>query len=276
MVDKSGNRVRRMFGEIAPGYDRMNHLLSMNVDRLWRWKTVRILKPQAGDRILDVCTGTGDLAFSFAKSHNGACHVDASDFCREMLEIGEQKRIKRNVENVSFAQADAQQLPYPDNTFDFVSVAFGLRNVADTDRGLRELSRVTKVGGKVAVLEFSNPRWQPFKSLYGFYFDRILPRIGQFLARNQSDAYKYLPESVGEFPCYEALVQRMQAAKMEHVSFRPFSFGIATLYVGTKSDAVNPESGEIETRQKDEAPACSSGASGEANESDSTPAELHS
>lgn len=234
MVDKSDARVRKMFGEIAPGYDRMNHLLSMNVDRYWRWRTVRLLGPRPGDRILDVCTGTGDLAFTFAKRHGGKCQVDASDFCIEMLEVGEQKRQKRRVDNVRFVHADAQRLPFQDDSFDFVSVAFGLRNVADTDLGLRELSRVTRPGGRVAVLEFSQPRRQPIKALYGFYFAHILPRIGQLLARNQSDAYNYLPESVGLFPCYEALAERMEAANMEKVFFKPLTFGVATLYIGTK------------------------------------------
>ena len=234
-VDKSDARVRKMFGEIAPGYDRMNHLLSMNVDRYWRWRTVRKLAPHRGARVLDLCTGTGDLAIAFAKSADGTCEVTAADFCREMLEIGEQKRMRRQLPNVAFVQADAQRLPFPDNQFDFVTVAFGLRNVADTDQGLREMARVTRPGGKVAVLEFSTPRRQPIKSIYGFYFKHILPRIGQWLARNDSDAYRYLPESVGDFPSYDALTQRMKQAGLETAEFHPLTFGVATLYIGSKS-----------------------------------------
>lgn len=234
VVDKSGERVRKMFGEIAPGYDRMNHLLSMNIDRYWRWLTVRKLQPQPSSRILDVCTGTGDLALAFASRKLANCEVTGSDFCREMLEIGEKKRARREMANVAFLQADAQELPFPDHHFDIVTVAFGLRNVADTDRGLSEMTRVTKPGGQIAVLEFSTPRRQPIKSAYGFYFRHILPKVGQLLARNKSNAYNYLPESVGEFPSYEKLADRMAHAGMTSVRFYPLTFGVATLYVGVK------------------------------------------
>ena len=166
VVDKSNERVRKMFGEIAPKYDRMNHLLSMNVDRYWRWKAVRKLAPNRNDPILDVCTGTGDLAFSFHKYTHGQVPVIGSDFCFEMLEVGRQKSEKSN-RDVSFVEADAQNLPFDDNRFQVVSAAFGLRNVANTDLGLKEMTRVCKPGGKVAVLEFSIPRHQPIKGMYG-------------------------------------------------------------------------------------------------------------
>lgn len=232
-VDKSNDRVQKMFGEIAPKYDRMNHLLSMNVDRYWRWLTVRKLSPNKSDPILDVCTGTGDLAFSFHKYTDGQVPVVGSDFCFEMLEVGRQK-VSKFGRDVSFVEADAQNLPFEDNQFQVVSAAFGLRNVADTDQGLREMTRVCKPGGKVAILEFSVPRYQPIKGMYGWYFKNVLPKIGQFLARNDSSAYDYLPESVGEFPCYEALVDKMVAAGMSSAKFYPLTGGIATLYVGVK------------------------------------------
>lgn len=233
VVDKSNERVRKMFGEIAPGYDRMNHLLSMNVDKYWRWLTVRKTAPTRDAPILDVCTGTGDLAFAYEKATEGEVSVVGSDFCYEMLAVGEQK--KRSPDSqVTFIEADAQSLPFDDNQFQIVSVAFGLRNVADTDLGLREMTRVCRPGGKIAVLEFSVPRRQPIKSMYGWYFRNVLPRIGQALARNDSSAYDYLPESVGEFPCYEALAEKMKAAGMSSVQFYPLTFGIATLYVGVK------------------------------------------
>ena len=233
-VDKSGQRVQRMFGEIAPNYDRMNHLLSMNVDRYWRSKTVRILKPNLEDPILDCCTGTGDLAFSFHRRTAGKVPVVASDFCFEMLEIGEQKKRQREIKNIAFVEADTQEMPFEDDQFQIVSVAFGLRNVEDTDRGLREMVRVCKPGGQVAILEFSTPRTQPIKAAYQWYFKNVLPRIGQALARNSSSAYNYLPDSVGEFPAYEALTERMLQAGMTKAKFYPFTFGIATLYVGVK------------------------------------------
>lgn len=233
VVDKSNDRVRQMFGEIAPKYDRMNHLLSMNVDRYWRWKTVRKLAPNRTDPILDVCTGTGDLAFAFQKYTEGQVPVIGSDFCYEMLEVGKQKNDKRDTD-VTFIEADAQNLPFETDRFQIVSAAFGLRNVADTDQGLREMTRVCKPGGQVAILEFSVPRYQPVKGVYGWYFKNVLPRIGQMMASNDSSAYNYLPDSVGEFPCYEALTERMLAAGLSQATFHPLTFGIATLYVGTK------------------------------------------
>ena len=232
-IDKSNLKVRNMFGEIAPNYDRMNHLLSMNVDRYWRWRTVRKLAPNRKDPILDTCTGTGDLAFAFHKFTDGQVPVIGSDFCFEMLEVGRKKSIHSG-RDVTFVEADTQQLPFQTDQFQIVSAAFGLRNVADTDLGLREMTRVCKPGGKVAILEFSTPRRQPIKGLYGWYFKNVLPRIGQQLAKNNSSAYNYLPESVGEFPCYEALADKMRNAGMSEVKFFPLTFGIATLYVGVK------------------------------------------
>jgi demethylmenaquinone methyltransferase/2-methoxy-6-polyprenyl-1,4-benzoquinol methylase len=234
-IDKSSERVRRMFGEIAPCYDRMNHLLSLNVDRYWRWWTVSKLAPQPGEPILDVCTGTGDLALAFHRATGGKSEIVAADFCREMLEIGRRKQQRARIgPELSFVEADAQNLPLEDNRFAIVSVAFGLRNVADTDRGLAEMARVCRPGGQVAVLEFSTPRWQPFRGLYLFYFKNILPRIGQWLARNSSSAYDYLPATVAEFADGEALAERMRGVGLLNVKFWPLTGGIATLYVGRK------------------------------------------
>lgn len=237
-VDKSDCRVRSMFGEIAPRYDLLNHLLSMNVDRYWRWRTVRKLRPQAGQPILDLCTGTGDLALAFYRYTRGASPIVAADFCRPMLEIGHQKKDRAGANGqVTFVEADAQSLPFKDDRFAVVSVAFGLRNVADTDRGLREMARVCRPAGQVAVLEFSMPARQPMKAAYGWYFRHVLPRIGQLVSRNRHEAYSYLPESVGEFPMGEALVERMRAAGLSHVDYYPLTFGVATLYIGRKGDA---------------------------------------
>lgn len=224
-----------MFGEIAPKYDRLNHLLSLQIDRYWRWRTVRKLRPQPGQPILDVCTGTGDLALAFYRATRGTAPIVGSDFCPEMLEIANQKRDRLGISgDLTFQEADAQELPFENDRFQIVSVAFGLRNVADTDLGLREMTRVCRPGGQVAVLEFSMPRWQPFKAIYGFYFRHILPKIGQWLARNDSSAYNYLPESVGEFPAGEALAKRMREAGLSRVDYYPLTLGVATLYVGVK------------------------------------------
>ncbi|HEX7447276.1 MAG TPA: bifunctional demethylmenaquinone methyltransferase/2-methoxy-6-polyprenyl-1,4-benzoquinol methylase UbiE [Pirellulales bacterium] len=234
MIDKSEARVRRMFGEIAGRYDLLNHLLSLNVDRYWRWRTVRQAPPGDGP-ILDLCTGTGDLALAYYRASRGQTQVVAADFCHPMLVVGEQKRSRAGVHGqVTFVEADAQRLPFPNDYFAMVSVAFGLRNVTDTDRGLREMVRVCRLGGRVVVLEFSMPRRQPLRAVYNWYFRRVLPRIGQALARNRQDAYRYLPESVGEFPSGDALAERMRTAGLSTVSYRPLTLGLATLYLGVK------------------------------------------
>lgn len=234
-VDKSDTRVRQMFGEIAPRYDFLNHLLSLNIDRYWRWRTVRLAPPRGDAPILDVCTGTGDLALAYSRAGGGRIAIQATDFCPEMLAIGECKKARCSLAKlVQFQEADTQHLPFPDNQFQIVCVAFGLRNVQDTDAGLREMVRVCQPEGRVVVLEFSMPRRQPFKALYGWYFRNILPRIGQFFARNRSAAYDYLPASVGEFPSGDALIQRMRAAGMRDVVQHELTFGVASLYIGTK------------------------------------------
>ncbi|HVC94281.1 MAG TPA: bifunctional demethylmenaquinone methyltransferase/2-methoxy-6-polyprenyl-1,4-benzoquinol methylase UbiE [Pirellulales bacterium] len=234
-VDKSEARVRRMFGEIAGRYDFLNHLLSLNVDRYWRWRTVRRVPPSGEGPILDLCTGTGDLALAYYRASRGRARIVAADFCHPMLVVGDRKRRDAGANGqVAFVEADAQRLPFPDDYFSIVCVAFGLRNVTDTDRGLAEMTRVCRPGGKVAVLEFSLPRWQPFRAVYGWYFRNVLPRIGQALARNRQEAYHYLPASVGEFPSGEALAERLRRAGLAEVVFVPLTLGVATLYVGTK------------------------------------------
>ncbi|HTU25943.1 MAG TPA: bifunctional demethylmenaquinone methyltransferase/2-methoxy-6-polyprenyl-1,4-benzoquinol methylase UbiE [Pirellulales bacterium] len=239
-VDKSASRVQRMFGEIAARYDFLNHLLSLGVDYYWRWRTVRRVRPAGTDPILDVCTGTGDLALAYHRAAGGETPIVGADFCRPMLEVGEAKRRRADAARLTFVAADAERLPFASESFQIVSVAFGLRNVSDTDRGLAEMARVCRRGGSVAVLEFSTPTWQPLGAIYGWYFRHVLPRIGQFLARNPCDAYNYLPESVGQFPQGEALAERMRAAGLDPVRYYSLTFGIATLYVGQKSAAATP------------------------------------
>jgi demethylmenaquinone methyltransferase/2-methoxy-6-polyprenyl-1,4-benzoquinol methylase len=234
-VDKSDTRVRRMFAEIASNYDRMNHVLSMNVDRYWRWRTVNIVYPRGNAPILDVCTGTGDLALAYHRRSKGKVEVIGGDFCPPMLEIARKKAASRNGDaNIRFIEADAQNLPFENDRFQIVSVAFGLRNVADTDQGLREMTRVCMPGGKVAVLEFSMPTLPIVKQFYGWYFRNVLPRIGQLFAKNKEEAYQYLPDSVGQFPMGEALARRMREAGLRDVCFYPLTLGLATLYVGVK------------------------------------------
>jgi demethylmenaquinone methyltransferase/2-methoxy-6-polyprenyl-1,4-benzoquinol methylase len=224
-----------MFGEIAGRYDFLNHLLSLNIDRYWRSRTVRAVPPDGEGPILDLCTGTGDLALAYYRASGGRARIVGADFCHPMLVRGQAKgKIAGCNGQLTFVEADAQKLPFPDNYFSIVCVAFGLRNVTDTDRGLQEMVRVCRPGGRVAVLEFSLPTWKPIGAAYLWYFRHVLPRIGQALARNRHDAYRYLPASVCEFPCGEALAERMRQAGLAEVVFHPLTFGVATLYKGTK------------------------------------------
>ena len=252
-VDKSGDRIQKMFGEISGRYDFLNHFLSGGVDYYWRWRTVRRIRPNGGSPILDVCTGTGDLAIAYWKKAGGTTAVVGTDFTPEMLEIARQKTAKMGIpaeagssENadstagrkasLTFQQADTMELPLESDVFQIVSVAFGLRNVSDTVAGLKEMTRVCKPGGQVAVLEFSMPRNRLFGAVYRWYFRNILPRIGQLLARNSEAAYKYLPQSVSQFPQDEELAGLMREAGLTDITWTPLTFGIATLYAGRKPE----------------------------------------
>lgn len=244
LLDKREARIRRMFGQIAPWYDFLNHALSLNVDRSWRTRTTRLVPPGPADAgpILDLCTGTGDLALTYDRAAKGAVPVVGADFCHEMLvRAGEKARAAGAGGRIRFVQADAQNLPFPADTFQIVTVAFGLRNVTDTDRGLAEMVRVTRPGGRVAILEFSRPRNRVFGRLYTFYFRHVLPRVGQLLSRSAENAYKYLPESVLTFPDYDALTEKMRSHGLTEVRYVPFTFGIATLYVGVKPSNGNTD-----------------------------------
>lgn len=236
-LDKSSARVQQMFGEIAGRYDLLNRVLSLGIDRSWRRRTVRLVPPQGHAPILDVCTGTADLALAYWRASKGQVSIVGADFCQPMLKIGRKKCLRAGAAGeITLVEADAMQLPFADNTFQIVCVAFGLRNVSDTDAGLREMVRVCQPGGRVAILEFSTPTVWPLGALYAWYFQRVLPRIGQALARNSQAAYNYLPQSVVRFPQAEALAERMWTAGLANTQFHTFTFGIATLYTGEKSN----------------------------------------
>ena len=240
-VDKSEKRIQEMFGEISPRYDFLNHFLSGGTDYYWRWRAVRAVPPGEGP-VLDVCTGTGDLAIAYWKKARGRVKVVGSDFTHSMLERARAKFHNAGETGsapLMFVEADTQKLPFADDEFEIVSVAFGLRNVTDTEQGLAEMVRVLKPGGRVLVLEFSMPRNRVIGGLYRWYFKNILPRIGQLLARNRQSAYNYLPQSVSEFPHGQALADLMQAAGLEHITWKPLTFGIATLYWGRKPEGRN-------------------------------------
>jgi demethylmenaquinone methyltransferase/2-methoxy-6-polyprenyl-1,4-benzoquinol methylase len=224
-----------MFASIAGKYDLLNHLLSLNIDRLWRRFTTRTVPPEPGVPVLDCCTGTADLALAYHRAGRGRSPVVATDFCRPMLEIGRAKVQKAGAgAAITLVEADTQRLPLPDDTFGVVTVAFGLRNVSDTVRGIDEMIRVARPGGKVAILEFSRPRGAVLGRLYLAFFRRILPRIGQAIAPNEQNAYHYLPTSVLQFPDGQAMLDLLAARGLKDLRLFPLTFGIATLYVGVK------------------------------------------
>jgi demethylmenaquinone methyltransferase/2-methoxy-6-polyprenyl-1,4-benzoquinol methylase len=250
-VDKSDRRIREMFGEISGRYDFLNHFLSAGTDFYWRWRCVRAAPAQSELPILDVCTGTGDLAVAFWRRAGGRVRVVGADFTHEMLRLANRKVDSlaqgsaktgqaAGRATIDFVEADAQRLPFAENCFQIVSVAFGLRNVADTGQGLREMTRVCAPGGKVVVLEFSLPQNRLIGGVYGWYFRNLLPRIGQLISRNRQSAYSYLPDSVSEFPSGERLAAMMNSCGLERVNWQPLTFGLATVYVGTKPFGAAP------------------------------------
>jgi demethylmenaquinone methyltransferase/2-methoxy-6-polyprenyl-1,4-benzoquinol methylase len=225
-----------MFGNIAPSYDRLNHLLSLNIDKYWRWRTTRIVRPTGDAPILDLCTGTGDLALTYDRAAGKRVPIVGADFCHEMLVRAVQKtQEQRASARIRYLEADAQQLPFADNQFQIATVAFGLRNITDPERGIAEMVRVTRPGGRVAILEFSRPKHWLFGRLYQYYFRYLLPLVGQLISRSQENAYRYLPASVQEFPDGEALAARLRSHGLTSVQWYPLTLGIATLYVGTKA-----------------------------------------
>jgi demethylmenaquinone methyltransferase/2-methoxy-6-polyprenyl-1,4-benzoquinol methylase len=245
-IDKSDQRVRRMFGSIARRYDFLNHLLSLNIDRSWRRFTTRTVPPQPGVPVLDCCTGTADLALAYDRAGRGLCLIVGTDFCREMLVLGEAKVRKSAAEGrVILVEGDTQRLPVPDDTFGVVSVAFGLRNVRDTVRGIDEMIRAARPGGRIAILEFSRPRGRVLGRLYLAFFRHILPRVGQAIAPNDDDAYHYLPRTVLEFPDGQDMLDLLASRGLIDLKMHPLTFGIATLYVGTKPGRAtsNPSAG---------------------------------
>lgn len=231
-AEEKAAHVRRMFSSIAPRYDLLNHVLSLNVDRTWRRRAVDVLQWERAPAglYLDNCAGTLDLACELAGRPGFAGRVIGSDFTLAMLQGGRHKIERTPVEPVC---ADALALPYPDAAFDGATVGFGVRNLADLEVGLREMARVLKPGARLVILEFTTPSWQPFRGLYFLYFRRILPAVGSVVSRHAS-AYSYLPESVLRFPEPPQLANLLTRAGFEGVGYRRLTGGIAALHWGTR------------------------------------------
>lgn len=226
-------QVREMFDNIAPRYDLLNHTLSMNIDRLWRRRVVRIVRRAHPLRILDAATGTGDLAIAMARAIPGV-RVLGVDLSERMLAAAREKVAARGLDNRIVLEAgDAEHLTLADASVDVATVAFGVRNFGDLDAGLRELARTIKPGGKVVILEFSRPRNRLIRVLYEFYSYKVLPRIGGAISRDKR-AYEYLPASVGEFPAPAEFIGRLERAGFHGCRSRSQSFGIARIYTGEK------------------------------------------
>jgi len=224
--------VRDMFTAIAPKYDFLNHLLSLNIDRRWRRLVVQRLCWQASPTgsYLDLCSGTLDLAVQLAGTPGFRGRVVGADFVIPMLEIG-----RRKAPEIPSVGADALRLPFPRGYFDGCTVGFGIRNLADVDAGLREIARVVKPGGRLVVLEFSTPTAWPIKSLYMFYFRHVLPLIGRLVSKHMT-AYSYLPDSVGQFPDNHLFKLQMEANGFDDVRVERLTFGVASLYWGVVCD----------------------------------------
>lgn len=222
-------RIRSMFASISSRYDRANTVLSGGVHHLWRRRTVRWSGAKAGDRVLDCATGTGDLAVAFRKIVGERGEVIGTDFVPEMLELARAK-----APGIAFEVADVTQLPFADATFDISSISFGIRNVNDPRKGIAELARVVKPGGRVMVLEFGQPRGRAFRILYDLYRKRVLPRVGGIVT-GEKDAYEYLERSAGRFPSGDDFVQLMrESGRFRSIEFVPLTFGIAYLYKGVR------------------------------------------
>ena len=225
-------QVAEMFDNIAPKYDMLNHILSFGIDKLWRRKAINILKKTNPKIILDVATGTGDFAIA-------ACRINPTkiigiDISKEMLMVGREKIKHKNLSQIELLEGDSENIKIENNFFDAATVAFGVRNFENLDKGLKEIVRVLKPGGTLIILEFSKPSKFPFKQLYRFYSYTLLPFIGRIISKDKA-AYTYLPDSINMFPSGKDFLNCMVQAGLKSVQQKPLSFGIASIYIGKKA-----------------------------------------
>lgn len=245
VIDKTPDRIAAMFDAIAGRYDLLNHLLSGGLDRWWRARAVRALRLTGGETVLDLCTGTADLAVALSRRRAGAGRVVGIDFAARMLEQAARKLGARGLRGrVGLVRGDAMRVPLPDASVDAAAIAFGIRNVEEPRRALAELHRVVRPAGRIAVLEFGMPTAPGLGPLYRWYFRRVLPRVGRAVSRH-GGAYAYLPASVGAFPSGEGFRESLAAAGFVDTAAVRMLAGVVYLYVGTRAPAapISPAAG---------------------------------
>ncbi len=225
-------QVAEMFDNIAPKYDFLNHVLSMGIDILWRKKAIKMLMPYQPKQMLDIATGTGDFALEALALNPDK--IIGADISNDMLAVGVEKIKKKSLEDkISFQYGDSENLPFETDSFDAITVSFGVRNFENLEKGLTDMHRVLKPKGAVAIIEFSKPQNFPIKQLYNFYFKNILPGIGRMISKD-ARAYTYLPESVDAFPFGKAFTEIMDKVGYTNIKAVPLTFGIASIYLGEK------------------------------------------
>ncbi len=226
-------QVAQMFNNIAPRYDFLNHFLSLGIDTIWRKKAIACLKQENPKLLLDIATGTGDLAITANKILNPD-KIIGIDISEGMLSFGREKLVKLNLQDkIQLISGDSENIPFSENYFDAATVAFGVRNFENLDKGLTEINRILKPEGSLVVLEFSKPKTFPIKQIYNFYFNQILPTIGKLVSKD-ARAYSYLPESVQAFPDGVDFINHLQKAGFKQTYYKTLMFGIASIYYGKK------------------------------------------
>ncbi|MFF2482157.1 demethylmenaquinone methyltransferase [Paenibacillus sp. NPDC058071] len=229
----SKQHVHGVFERIAPKYDLMNDLISFRRHKAWRKFTMRKMNVQRGETALDLCCGTCDWTIALAQA-SGTGAVTGLDFSQNMLDVGAQKIKETGLDKqITLVQGNAMELPFEDNSFDYVTIGFGLRNVPDYLQVVKEMERVVKPGGKVVCLELSRPSWQPFKFFYNLYFEHMMPLIGKLVAKRFQE-YKWLPDSLKQFLNLEQLSELFRKANLQQVNAYPLFGGVAALHIGTK------------------------------------------
>ncbi len=232
-ISGKSKQIQHMFSSIAPRYDFLNRFLSFGIDTRWRQFAVKLVKYCETGRILDAATGTGDMAMDTAAVTPTSVGIVGIDFCSEMIDIAKSKiRNSPYADRINLSVAPCEAIPFPENSFDSVTIAFGIRNLADRHKGLKEMHRIIKKGGRLIILEFSTPRSPIVKTIYYFYFRRILPIVGGLFSKYA--AYKYLPESVLEFPAQEDFKQILSSVGFINTYHHDLTYGIVTVYVGEK------------------------------------------